>query len=74
MQEHNLQFSRRAGLKVIKWFDGFDCKELVSNAYNLDVAYINETNAPADVIEIANQMMGGKIMTLQEFNAKFLNG
>lgn len=72
--QHNIEFSSRGGLRVIKWLDGANCKELVSNAYSLDVAYINEPDAPADVVEMANQMMGGKIMTIQEFRAKFLNG
>lgn len=67
---NNPEFSRRAGIKVIKWFDGSSSYELVSNAYNLDCAYLNETDAPADVIAEANRLMGGKVQTVQEFRAK----
>jgi hypothetical protein len=67
---HNVEFSKRGGLKVIKWSTRFGCKELVSNAYNLDWAYLNEPDAPADVIAEAERMMGGKIMTVREFEAK----
>lgn len=76
-------FARRNGIKKIScmWVDSvnhsFISHELVSNAYNIDVAYLNRKpeEIPQELydeaVAMAKDMMGGEIMTTQQFCDKF---
>ena len=77
------RFTYRAGIKKIgcMWLDtdnhACTSTELVSNAYNLDVAYLNRKpeEIPQELydeaVAMAKDMMGGEIMTTQQFCENF---
>lgn len=61
-----VEFSKRNGLKIIRWTPD-------PLPDNLENAYLNECGAPPEVIEMANQLMGGKVQTAQQFREGLKN-